>query len=134
MINRDLPCLKCQYNLRGLSPDGLCPECGHSIRDSINESHKWRPGLAVYVSLEILCGVLAALSLGSAHSFWVELQYRPAFPTSMMPLYGPATGCAASLLGLAILLRRQRLRWAVWCLAIGLIATLAGVLNPYCWE
>ncbi len=29
-IVTDTPCLACGYNLRGLNPDGFCPECGHS--------------------------------------------------------------------------------------------------------
>lgn len=30
----DVPCLGCRYNLRGISPDGTCPECGQSVYDS----------------------------------------------------------------------------------------------------
>lgn len=32
----DLPCIHCGYNLRGLAPDGRCPECGTSIARSIH--------------------------------------------------------------------------------------------------
>jgi len=32
-IAADVPCLCCRYNLRGLLPDGLCPECGTPIID-----------------------------------------------------------------------------------------------------
>jgi len=31
---RDMTCGTCGYNLRGLSPDGRCPECGHPIEES----------------------------------------------------------------------------------------------------
>jgi hypothetical protein len=31
----DVPCRRCGYNLRGLSPAGRCPECGQSIADSL---------------------------------------------------------------------------------------------------
>src|SRR3954447_6999775 len=31
----DVPCRKCQYNLRSLPPDGRCPECGTPIAFSI---------------------------------------------------------------------------------------------------
>jgi hypothetical protein len=31
VIVADLPCVRCTYNLRGLSPDGRCPECGQEI-------------------------------------------------------------------------------------------------------
>ncbi len=30
-IDTDLSCLRCGYNLRGLNPDGVCPECGTAI-------------------------------------------------------------------------------------------------------
>lgn len=33
-ILRDMTCGTCGYNLRGLSPDGRCPECGHPIEES----------------------------------------------------------------------------------------------------
>lgn len=31
VIANDTPCVNCGYNLRGLLPSGLCPECGSSI-------------------------------------------------------------------------------------------------------
>ena len=34
-IASDIRCLQCQYNLRGLTEDGLCPECGHPIATSL---------------------------------------------------------------------------------------------------
>ena len=33
----DLACWECDYNLRGLSTEGLCPECGFEIEVSIEE-------------------------------------------------------------------------------------------------
>lgn len=32
----NLLCLECGYNLRGLLPSGRCPECGFSIRETLN--------------------------------------------------------------------------------------------------
>lgn len=34
----DTPCVHCGYNLRGLRPRGLCPECGREIVDSTRGS------------------------------------------------------------------------------------------------
>jgi hypothetical protein len=35
IIDSDTPCRRCGYNLRGLSADGQCPECGTLIRLSL---------------------------------------------------------------------------------------------------
>ena len=31
ILEDDLACLACGYNLRGLLPDGACPECGTAV-------------------------------------------------------------------------------------------------------
>jgi hypothetical protein len=31
----DVACMKCRYNLRGLSPASRCPECGHPLSESL---------------------------------------------------------------------------------------------------
>jgi hypothetical protein len=31
VVETDTPCRKCQYNLRGLSSEGRCPECGSAV-------------------------------------------------------------------------------------------------------
>jgi hypothetical protein len=36
MVTADTPCRKCGYNLRGLSIDGRCPECGTPVGVSVN--------------------------------------------------------------------------------------------------
>jgi uncharacterized repeat protein (TIGR04138 family) len=35
LINCDLFCSECEYNLRGLRSDGICPECGHAIKATL---------------------------------------------------------------------------------------------------
>lgn len=34
-LSSEITCHSCGYNLRGLSPDGVCPECGTAIRQSL---------------------------------------------------------------------------------------------------
>lgn len=34
-LSSETPCSACGYNLRGLSPDGVCPECGTAIKQSL---------------------------------------------------------------------------------------------------
>ena len=36
-LDFDLQCVQCEYNLRGLLPDGCCPECGELIAKSMND-------------------------------------------------------------------------------------------------
>lgn len=38
-IAEDLPCFNCRYNLRWMQIDGVCPECGKEILDSLK--HGW---------------------------------------------------------------------------------------------
>jgi hypothetical protein len=38
-IDLDLPCYRCGYDLRGLTPPGRCPECGHALEHSVEA---WR--------------------------------------------------------------------------------------------
>lgn len=38
-IAEDLSCLNCGYNLRGLSPQGRCPECGDAISFSLSTAN-----------------------------------------------------------------------------------------------
>jgi hypothetical protein len=35
LIAADVPCTRCQYNVRMLSPDGLCPECAQPVATSL---------------------------------------------------------------------------------------------------
>lgn len=35
VLQRDVPCGNCGYNLRGLPRNGRCPECGRNIKDSL---------------------------------------------------------------------------------------------------
>ena len=52
----DHECVKCDYNLRGLQPNGRCPECGHDIASSL-KTPRGRPSVRLSVALTVL-GVL----------------------------------------------------------------------------
>ena len=39
-LDQDLACRRCGYNLRGLSTDGACPECGTAVGQSTFQLHR----------------------------------------------------------------------------------------------
>lgn len=39
VLQADMPCMTCGYNLRTQSANGVCPECGTTIRDTLNFPH-----------------------------------------------------------------------------------------------
>jgi hypothetical protein len=63
-LGGDLQCLSCGYNLRGLSRDGRCPECGHAVAETINRLCPWAAGAR---GSRVLMG---SLLLGCA-PFWL---------------------------------------------------------------
>ena len=41
VLNSDVGCIGCGYNLRGLPPGGRCPECGASVEESLQGHCLW---------------------------------------------------------------------------------------------
>lgn len=60
----DVPCRNCGFNLRGLSPDGNCPECGSPIWRSICEDRLMYCGESYLQMLYrgLICILIAALA------------------------------------------------------------------------
>jgi hypothetical protein len=84
----DLPCRKCSYNLRTLSTDGLCPECGTPValslqRDLLASSDpKWVGKLFLGMRLAQWCTIPFALAV-FANAIWTA---RPAY-LSMVSIF-----------------------------------------------
>jgi hypothetical protein len=67
----DIHCATCDYNLKTLSPDSFCPECGSSVRVSLeacenagflHASHRVRAGRLLYaISIALACVSLTVL-------------------------------------------------------------------------
>lgn len=90
-IGMDTPCIHCGYNLRGLTADGMCPECGKLIGDSLrgdllrfanaNWLRKVRLGIALHlwsIGLGIVLGAIggglaAGGAIGAGFVTWVQL-------------------------------------------------------------
>jgi hypothetical protein len=73
VLKEDTPCRRCGYNLRGLLPTGLCPECGTAIAHSIignllkQADPDWLERLRLGASLKlwnIALGILVGVAAG----------------------------------------------------------------------
>ena len=127
--------MNCRYNLRGLSPEGLCPECGHPILQSIVEEGGEPPASLVYRSMRLLLIVSTASVWGlafmsaSVRSALVN-QVTGGMPSSM--IYGLAGEFFlvpfAECLGLLAFSSRARRDRVVWVCLFGVI--LGAVFLP----
>lgn len=61
---RDAPCLNCGYNLRGLMPDGSCPECGMAIMRSLQGARLRFSDEAYLRALHLGASAIVYVSLG----------------------------------------------------------------------
>jgi hypothetical protein len=59
VVETDLPCVRCRYNLRTLSWAGHCPECGVAVELSLGR--RWRPGVTRWLALGVVMWGLASL-------------------------------------------------------------------------
>ncbi len=69
-IDEDVPCASCSYNLRGLGPEGNCPECAGPVLRSAHSgllrfsNPKWVNQLASgirWLDVGVICGLLAMI-------------------------------------------------------------------------
>src|SRR5258707_253928 len=60
-IETDLACIKCAYNLRTLSSNGTCPECGSPVwqsrlaRPDLRAFRRFQRGLFLYAVAVLTC-------------------------------------------------------------------------------
>jgi len=90
-VGEDIPCRRCGYNLRGLSPEGRCPECGIAVGRSLlgdylrfAEPH-WVRTLAsgstillVAIALTLALGSITAalMGIGGVRVSWMWLRWQ----------------------------------------------------------
>ncbi|HVX85336.1 MAG TPA: hypothetical protein VH253_11190 [Phycisphaerae bacterium] len=148
-MTHDVTCRACGYNLRGLSPDGRCPECGQGIELSLLSDNlrvadgTWVAELARGLRClrwAVACGLMFAplflvVLSGVRGSAWI---YPVAgFLVAAGALGG--VGCFLVTLGerrgaLARTSRGQRVRLAArWVLMLGIPATTLFIAAPGPW-
>lgn len=94
-LHHDVPCIRCGYDLRGLSDDGLCPECGAGIGDSLARFVQKRAAAARplaetprawVVKLAIGCTMLALLGLAVFGVTVVQFLFDPRWRAAWAPI------------------------------------------------
>jgi hypothetical protein len=118
VIDRDLPCRRCQYNLRTLPADGRCPECG----EPVSASSQYRAPDARWLRAQargccLLVAGNALLIAGMATSAWGP------FKELTIPLAIGVGGFRAWLLGVS----RQLVGLGTAAEAFPISLSLAGV-------
>lgn len=116
-LDADLPCVHCNYNLRGLTVDGACPECGRPVADSTRDDALrgadpiWlRRAARATLALAAVAAVAAFVSAS-----WIAVVYDAPLPGGvsgfdLFPLLSP----------LALLVLPAVEVWALWLLtAVG---------------
>ncbi|MCC6679350.1 MAG: hypothetical protein IT445_00460 [Phycisphaeraceae bacterium] len=88
VLDRDVTCLNCGYNLRGINPAGTCPECGMSISIALRQDHlqdapqPWRRTVRLGTALVCLGTLISfpLLNIGpmlAAIGFWLVTVRQP---------------------------------------------------------
>lgn len=106
-ITVDILCIHCGYNLRGLTSDGRCPECGGAIADSM------RGELLRFADVEWL----TKLRLGVALKLWaITLAVLLAMGSGVLAVVMRSPGTAMGI-GLVVgLVGSVFSLWGTWCI------------------
>jgi hypothetical protein len=108
LVEADEPCIFCGYNLRGLSRDGRCPECGRAVMETTSLTRRWvfdaRGTQALAGSL--LLGSSPVGFLASILVFIAGTALAPAAPMLSLVAVAVLVGAFLTwLLGVMLLLR-----------------------------
>lgn len=78
-ISHDCFCPGCEHNVRGLSPEGVCPECGRPVAEALNRIHwtidpnGWSENGGETGSIHLHAGVLIIRSSPENHEHIANL-------------------------------------------------------------
>jgi len=130
-ISADHPCWNCLYNLRGLCPEGRCPECGEAIDVTKRpRESRWRLVLK-YLSVFLACLLIVFLAGVTLWlDGWVAVTGQPLFLLSV-------GGIAAAVAVPVWLWTRSRVLAAAFLalllvlLFLPFVSFTTGVVKPY---
>ena len=94
-LTSDVPCHRCQYNLRGMAPDSACPECAHSVASSlavISTLPRWLRSAARLYLTALLSGA-ALFFLAFTVGWHSHLYSRYLFVSAFLALAGTLCLC-----------------------------------------
>jgi hypothetical protein len=134
-ISSDTPCMDCGYNLRSLSPDGRCPECGREVGASLAFHDFWhqsprlrrlRTGVFLLAASQIvwlvISPVLILIRFGSTQGadllFWFLIVFDGPRPWVVGAVFGerPDDGMLAMAVGFLLIPTIAQIA-AMWRLA-----------------
>ncbi|MCC6358883.1 MAG: hypothetical protein IT450_09075 [Phycisphaerales bacterium] len=162
LVEFDVPCAECGYNLRTLPTDGRCPECAHAVADSLRLPLTWpsslsgvRRAMRIWIVGVVIC-TASMLLVWLFLRFWFPLSLtyplladRTLTRSTFMSLYtldlvGGLVRVASMMLLLVSIRRKARLlAWAAGALLfataladISLIVThiSPAVISPITWN
>lgn len=124
MIDRDIFCVACGYNLRGLVPESKCPECGRSILESMCPAPRPLSLTQKAVRLSLVTLSAAAFLFGvlgwAVRPDWTGYNMWKMLSNDMLRA-SQRIGVATAFIWIALLMVSRRARqdhWSWWCLAL----------------
>ncbi len=88
----DVPCVKCDYNLRGLPGDGRCPECGEAVTSSLRRDR------LMFADRKWLSRIVRGLTLSYAVTGATPLLLLPILVVFSIPSFAFGLGVIAPAL------------------------------------
>jgi hypothetical protein len=86
VIDRDVACVQCGYNLRGLPAAGLCPECAHGIAESLvapdltSQGRRWLGRIRAGLWMQIYSRGFGVFYMVPYLGYYLRLrQFTPAY-------------------------------------------------------
>ena len=133
VLEQEIPCASCGYNLKGLQSNSICPECAHPIAASLNQDHE--PLGPPREARWIWCGLWGAASSYLVYAlalayFGYRLGMGLLLLCGLIGLGAPTAWVAGALIvdinsppvggiyGIAVIVASAALLWAISAIAL----------------